>query len=229
MPSITSNRIIKIRIIFKFYQNHTMKINGLIFIQLLSTAMTQTIFQPLGLTSTYLSIPAQKMSSYAWGYNNDKKPVRVNPGMLDSEAYGIKTTATDLITFVKANMGMLPLDSMLQSALNNTRKSYFSVGQMTQDLIWEEYAMPVDLPMLQEGNAPKLILNPTPVSAKVPAATPNSNVWVNKTGATNGFGAYVAFVPEKRFGVVLLANKNYPNAERVEIAHKIYSNLTGKQ
>ena len=194
-----------------------------------STAMTQTIFQPLGLTSTYLSIPAQKMSSYAWGYNKDKKPVRVNPGMLDSEAYGIKTTASDLITFVKANMGMLPLDSMLQSALNNTRKSYFSVGQMTQDLIWEEYAMPVDLPTLQEGNAPKLILNPTPVSAKVPASTPNSNVWVNKTGATNGFGAYVAFVPEKRFGVVLLANKNYPNAERVEIAHKIYSNLTGKQ
>ena len=194
-----------------------------------STAMTQTIFQPLGLTSTYLSIPAQKMSSYAWGYNKGKKPVRVNPGMLDSEAYGIKTTASDLITFVKANMGMLPLDSMLQSALNNTRKSYFSVGQMTQDLIWEEYAMPVDLPTLQEGNAPKLILNPTPVSAKVPASTPNSNVWVNKTGATNGFGAYVAFVPEKRFGVVLLANKNYPNAERVEIAHKIYSNLTGKQ
>lgn len=194
-----------------------------------STAMTQTIFQPLGFTSTYLSVPAQKMSSYAWGYNKDMKPVRVNPGMLDSEAYGIKTTASDLITFVKANMGMLPLDSMLQSALNNTRKSYFSVGQMTQDLIWEEYAMPVDLPTLQEGNAPKLILNPTPVSAKVPASTPNSNVWVNKTGATNGFGAYVAFVPEKRFGVVLLANKNYPNAERVEIAHKIYSNLTGKQ
>ena len=68
-------------------------------------------------------------------------------------------------------------------------------------------------PMLQEGNAPKLILNPTPVNHKVPAATPNSNVWVNKIGATNGFGAYVAFVPEN-FGVVLLANKNHPNAER---------------
>lgn len=194
-----------------------------------STAMTQAIFQPLGLTNTYLSVPAQKMSSYAWGYNKDKKPVRVNPGMLDSEAYGIKTTASDLSTFLKANMGMLPLDSMLQAALNNTRKRYFSVGQMTQGLIWEEYAMPVDLPTLQEGNAPKLILNPTPVSVKTPAATPDSNVWVNKTGATNGFGAYVAFVPEERFGVVLLANKNYPNAERVEIAHKIYSNLAGRQ
>ncbi len=82
-----------------------------------STAMTQAIFQPLGLTSTYLSVPGQKMSSYAWGYNKDKKPVRVNPGMLDSEAYGIKTTASDLSTFLKANMGMLPLDSMLQAAL----------------------------------------------------------------------------------------------------------------
>jgi beta-lactamase class C len=194
------------------------------------TAMTQTLFQPLGLTSTYLSVPAQKLASYAWGYNKDQKPVRVNPGMLDSEAYGIKTTAADLSTFVKANMGMLSLDSNLQTALNNTRKSYFTVGQMTQDLIWEEYAMPVDLPTLQEGNASQLILNPTPVSAKAPSATaPHSNVWVNKTGATNGFGAYVAFVPEKRFGVVLLANKNYPNAERVEIAHKIYSELNGKQ
>lgn len=192
-------------------------------------AMTQTIFQPLGLTNTYLSVPTQKMSNYAWGYNKDKKPVRVNPGMLDSEAYGIKTTASDLSTFVKANMGILPLDRTLQAALNNTRKSYFSVGKMTQDLIWEEYAMPVDLPTLQEGNAPKLILNPTPVSTQELSAKPRSNVWVNKTGATNGFGAYVAFVPEKQFGVVLLANKNYPNAERVEIAHEIYSKLNGKQ
>ncbi len=192
-------------------------------------AMTQTIFQPLGLTNTYLSVPTQKMSNYAWGYNKDKKPVRVNPSMLDSEAYGIKTTASDLSTFVKANMGILPLDSTLKAAFNNTRKSYFSVGKMTQDLIWEEYAMPVDLPTLQEGNAPKLILNPTPVSTQELSAKPRSNVWVNKTGATNGFGAYVAFVPEKQFGVVLLANKNYPNAERVEIAYKIYSKLNGKQ
>ena len=190
-----------------------------------STAMTQTLFQPLGLTSTYLSVPAQKMTSYSWGYNKDKKAVRVNPGMLDNETYGIKTTASDLSIFMKANMGMLPLDSTLQIALNNTRKGYFQVGKMTQDLIWEQYAMPVDLQTLQEGNSNSLILNPTPVSAKVPATTPNSNVWVNKTGSTNGFGAYVAFVPAQRFGIVLLANKNYPNAERVEIAHKIYSSL----
>lgn len=190
-----------------------------------STAMTRGLFQPLGLSSTFLEVPAQKMSDYAWGYNKDNEAVRVNPGVLDSEAYGIKTTASDLSTFVKANMGMLSLDSALQTALDNTRKSYFSVGKMTQDIIWEEYELPVDLRTLQEGNSPQIILNATPVRAITPAAAPSSSVWVNKTGSTNGFGAYVAFVPAERFGIVLLANKNWPNVERVRVAHEMYSRL----
>lgn len=190
-----------------------------------SVAVNQNIFQPLGLENSYFIVPAHKMKSYAWGYTRDKKPVRVNPGLLDFEAYGIKTTATDLATFLKANMGMLSLDKKLQEALRNTRKGYFKVGEMTQDLIWEEYAMPVSLQALQEGSSSTLILNSTPVSANIPPTAPLNNVWVNKTGSTNGFGAYVAFVPEKRFGIAILANKNYPNADRIEIAQRIYKAL----
>lgn len=193
-----------------------------------STAMTQLLFQPLGLANTYLRVPAEKITRYAWGYTREMNAVRVSSGVLDSEAYGVKTTAYDLSNFLKANMGMVPVNRTLQAALNNTRRPYFAVGKMTQDLIWEEYAMPVELQTLQEGNSTQATLNPTPVNAEVPANMPEDNAWVNKTGSTNGFGAYVAFVPEDRFGIVLLANKNYPNAERVEIAHKIYSGLADK-
>ncbi|MGE8397926.1 MAG: class C beta-lactamase, partial [Comamonas sp.] len=190
-----------------------------------STAVTQKIFEPLGLNNTYLRVPAHKMEHYAWGYNAKNQAVRINPGLLDSEAYSIKTTAKDLATFVKANMGMLPVEYTLQTALNHTHKPYFSTGQMTQNLIWEEYAMPVTLSTLQDGNSPSQILNPTPVRSVSPESVVRNHVWVNKTGATNGFGAYVAYVPAEHFGVVLLANKNYPNAARVEIAHRIYQTL----
>ena len=50
-----------------------------------------------------------------------------------------------------------------------------------------------------------------------PQALENQRL-LNKTGSTNGFGAYVAFVPGRDLGLVILANRNYPNAERVKIA-----------
>jgi beta-lactamase class C len=94
---------------------------------------------------------------------------------------------------------------------------------MTQDLIWEQYAYPVTLDALLQGNSATVILNPTPVQPIVPPQAPIENVWINKTGSTSGFGAYVAFVPQQRLGIVLLANKNFPIDERVRAAYRILS------
>ncbi len=147
--------------------------------------------------------------------------------ILSSEAYGIRTRAADLLRFVEANMAMIKLDDKLQRAINDTHTGYFKAGAMTQDLVWEQYPYPVSLATLLAGNSPEMLFEAQPVKPIEPPQKPLSDVWINKTGSTNGFGTYVAFVPKKQIGLVILANKNYPIKDRVTLAHQVLTQLEG--
>lgn len=184
--------------------------------------MEQTLLPGLGLHHTYVNVPKQAMGNYAYGYSKEDKPIRVSPGLLADEAYGIKTSSADLLAFVKANIGGVD-DKALQQAISLTHKGHYSVGGMTQGLGWESYPYPVTEQTLLAGNSAKVILeaNPTTTAPK----EMGSQVLFNKTGSTGGFGAYVVFVPTKGVGIVMLANRNYPIQERVKAAHAILSKL----
>jgi beta-lactamase class C len=188
-------------------------------------ALEQRLFPMLGMTNSYIDVPANKLPLYAQGYNKQDVPVRLNPGVLAAEAYGVKTTSRDLLRFVEANLGGAPLEDKLNRALTDTRTGYYRVGAMTQDLIWEQYTYQVQLNALLEGNADQMIYDSNPVTTLHPPLAAQQAVWVNKTGSTGGFSAYVAFVPEKQLGIVLLANKSYPNEPRIRLAHHILSAL----
>ncbi|SDG36808.1 beta-lactamase class C [Paraburkholderia phenazinium] len=194
-----------------------------------SELMEQRLFPALGMNSSYIKIPAARLNDYAQGYTTEGAPIRVAPGLLSSEAYGIKTTAADMVRFIEANMGLIPLDQKLQRAITDTHTGYFKAGVMTQDLIWEQYPYPVTLKKLLDGNSSAMIFNATPVTAIVPPQAPQKDAWINKTGSTNGFGAYVAYVPGQRVGIVILANKNFPIDERVTAAYRILTTLTDGQ
>jgi beta-lactamase class C len=183
------------------------------------------LFSALDMKSSYIRVPAEKMGNYAEGYTKQGAPIRMAPGVLSDEAYGIKTTAADMIRFVQANMNLIKLDPKLQRAILDTHTGYFKAGPMTQDLIWEQYPYPVGLPALLDGNSSAMALNATPVTSITPPQPPREDVWINKTGSTNGFGAYVAFIPRKRLGIVMLANKNFPIDARVTAAYRILTSL----
>lgn len=187
--------------------------------------MEQLLFPGLGMKSSYINVPEAKMADYAQGYTKDDAPIRMATAVLSSEAYGIKTTAADLVRFAEANMSSIGLDKQLQRAITETHIGYFKAGPMTQDLIWEQYPYPVTLTALLEGNSQAMIYNATPVTRISPPEEPREDVWINKTGSTNGFGAYVAFVPQKRLGIVILANKNYPIEQRVTATFQILAAL----
>lgn len=187
--------------------------------------MQQTLMPGLGLKRSYVRVPQDQLGRYAQGYAKDGKPVRVGPGALDSEAYGVKTSSADLIRFVEANLRPQTLDEPLKQAIATTHTGFYRVGQMNQGLGWEFYPAPFTLEDLLAGNTPQMALAPQKVEALSPPRPAPDGSWINKTGSTNGFGAYAAFVSGKDLGIVILANKNYPIEERIKAAHKILAAL----
>ena len=147
------------------------------------------------------------------------------PGVLSAEAYGIRTTADDLLRFVKANMGLIEIEPNWRRAILNTHAGYYRVDTMTQDLIWEQYPQPVGLDALLAGNSPKMAYEANPAATLDPPLPPQDAVLINKTGSTNGFSAYVAFMTAKKTGIVLLADEGDPIDARVTAAYQILMRL----
>lgn len=185
------------------------------------------LLQPLGMRHTYIEVPPNAMADYAWGHGNDKL-VRVNPGPLDDEAYGIKTTAADLLRFVQAHIDPSSLDAPLRRAIELTQVGRYRAGGMVQGFGWEQYAYPVSRETLLGGKSEAVVFEPQPVQpvqhAGAQAAT--APRLFDKTGGTGGFSAYAAFVPARRLGLVLMANRAWPITARVEAAVAILDQVS---
>ena len=168
------------------------------------------------------------MDNYAWGYDKANKPIRVNPGVFDAEAYGVKSTAADMIRFVEANIRPENVEMPLRRGIEGTHIGYFRIGEMVQGLGWEQYSYPVALDRLLAGNSGAMSMEAHSATRVTPSKPPSVPTLFNKTGSTNGFGAYVAFVPAKAIGIVVLANKNLPIPARVTAAHAVLEFLSSE-
>ena len=181
------------------------------------------LLRKLGMGHTFIKVPPQAMADYAWGYR-EGKPVRASPGPLDEQTYGIKSTASDLLRFVQANIDPSGLDASLRQAIGITQVGRFRVAGMVQGFGWEQFPYPLSRELLLGGNSEEIIFDPNPALPVVSQGAAESRLF-DKTGSTGGFGAYVAFVPAKRIGLVMLANKNFPIPARIEAAYAILSQL----
>lgn len=188
--------------------------------------MQRDVLPGLGLTRSFVEVPAAAQDAYAWGYDKSDAPVRVDPGPLAAEAYGIKSTAADLVRFLELNMDPSALPPDLRRSVEATHVARYDTGPMVQGLGWEQYPYPVALDRLLDGNSTRMAMEAQPVTALTPQA-PTGPTLFNKTGSTDGFGAYAAFVPDRRVGIVVLANRNFPIPARVAAAHAVLATVSG--
>lgn len=216
------------------YSNISIGLLGHITAQALGTTYTQAVetvlFPALGLQNTWIDVPQNAMNMYAYGYDRETDDaIRVAPGVLDAEAYGIKSSARDMLKLLDAELGNVVISSELEAAIQRTQEGQFKTATFTQDMIWEQYPWPVPLETLQSGNGYEFILHAQPVEKITPALSPQKNVILNKTGSTNGFGGYVAMLPGENLGIIVLANRNFPNEARVKATYVLIEALLADQ
>jgi beta-lactamase class C len=192
-------------------------------------AMEHQVLPALGLPHTYVHVPAEAMTDYAWGYDKADQPVRVRPDVFDAETYGVKSSAADMIRYVQANIAPREIASPMARAIECTHVGFDRVGEIVQGLGWEQLRGPFTLERLLDANSARMINESNPVSRLTPPQPAPAGTLFDKTGSTRGFGAYVAFVPSQNIGIVMLANKNVPIPARVEAAYAILAALGAAQ
>ncbi|HCJ6433571.1 ADC family extended-spectrum class C beta-lactamase [Acinetobacter baumannii] len=180
--------------------------------------LEKTIFPALGLKHSYVNVPKTQMQNYAFGYNQENQPIRVNPGPLDAPAYGVKSTLPDMLSFIHANLNPQKYPADIQRAINETHQGRYQVNTMYQALGWEEFSYPAPLQTLLDSNAEQIVMKPNKVTAI--SKEPSVKMY-HKTGSTNGFGTYVVFIPKENIGLVMLTNKRIPNEERIKAAYAV--------
>nr|WP_063857791.1 extended-spectrum class C beta-lactamase ADC-16 [Acinetobacter pittii]CAK95245.1 ADC-16 protein [Acinetobacter pittii] len=180
--------------------------------------LEKTIFPDLGLKHSYVNVPKTQMQNYAFGYNQENQPIRVNPGPLDAPAYGVKSTLPDMLSFINANLNPQKYPANIQRAINETHQGFYQVGTMYQALGWEEFSYPALLQTLLDSNSEQIVMKPNKVTAI--SKEPSVKMF-HKTGSTNGFGTYVVFIPKENIGLVMLTNKRIPNEERIKAAYAV--------
>lgn len=180
--------------------------------------LEKTIFPDLGLKHSYVNVPKTQMQNYAFGYNQENQPIRVNPSPLDAPAYGVKSTLPDMLKFINANLNPQKYPADIQRAINETHQGFYQVGTMYQALGWEEFSYPAPLQTLLDSNSEQIVMKPNKVTAI--SKEPSVKMF-HKTGSTNGFGTYVVFIPKENIGLVMLTNKRIPNEERIKAAYAV--------
>lgn len=140
-------------------------------------AVNQYIFNPLNMSSSYVTVPDSQQYRYAQGYNEQGNPA---PHYVNSPwpgGGGLRSSAYDMLQYLKANLGVSSTPTQLFAAMKLTQQGYFQVKpNFTQGLAWQlMHIHNLDI--------------------------------INKNGMNKGFNTYVAIVPQQQIAIVVLANK----------------------
>ncbi len=95
--------------------------------------VTQTVNEAIEPLLKEQDIPGMAVAVLVHG-----KPYRVSSGALDAEAYGVKSTSEDMLTWMQANMNPDRItDRLVQKGIHIAQTRYYRTDALYQGLGWE--------------------------------------------------------------------------------------------
>jgi len=167
------------------------------------------IFKQLNMKNSFLTIPEEKNDIYAQGYACDNTQSRTPQAGMLAGAWAIKSSAEDMSRYLHAALGLDDVPDEIRSAMKIAQTGYFNFDDGSEiGFAWSVFNL---------GNFDKSsLLKFVPLQRykrnmdfvnKVKYPKYTEHALIEKTGATDGFRAYIGVVPDEKVGVVILVNK----------------------
>lgn len=178
------------------------------------------ILNPLGMVIG-VTVPSSLTKYYAQGYSaNGESAAHIDSGLFPA-AGAVKASASDMQKFLSAAIGLPGTPPRVFYPMRLTQSVFVKMNGDYQGLGWQIHKLESrDISgLLNVSNARDL--GPIDVQEIYTRPVYNGDALIDKTGATKGFRAYIAVIPNKKSGIVILVNKDVPNSAIVKTAREI--------
>ena len=183
------------------------------------------IFSILGMQSSGLTVPKGLQKYYAQGHDEKGQSVLPITQDLFYCAYGVKASSADMQKFLKAAIGLPGTPESILYPMRLTQAGHVKIADKMQGFGWQMQSVSTasEASVLLK-NVPS-ILDPLPVIEIYSKPVFKGDMLIEKTGRTDGFSSYIALIPNKKTGIVILMNKQVKDRDIVILAREMLFKL----
>ena len=167
------------------------------------------ILSPLKMNSSGLDLSHENQKYLAQGFTAQGKPVSYLPSGLLGGSWAMRASVKDMRSYLNAVLGGPTVPVKIYQSMLLSQTAYYDMPseEMQLGLGW------IIAPLNKASTIQKLIHQPAHYQfvpyqiKKIQKPEFNPNALIGKTGATDGFRAYMAVIPAKHTGIVIMINR----------------------
>lgn len=181
------------------------------------------VTMPLGMKHLGLNIDAKYFPDVAQGYTSAGTPAEATPANLYS-TIGLKVAAIDMQKFLSAAIGLPGTSDRILFPMKMSQSAYLKLAGRYEGLEWQLH--PTDVGKSTLINEPLISTSGTLTIDQIyDQPLFDGDRLIDKAGSSRGFGAYIAVLPNKKSGIVVLANKQVPDDAIARVGREILLKL----